>query len=81
MRIDIKMPALGDDGPGEGTISFWMVDPGEAFKKDDDLVEVLTDKATFNVPAPADGKLVEVVAGEAAKAKVGEVIGVMESTG
>lgn len=80
MAIDIKMPDLGDDGPDEGTISFWMVDAGEPFKEGDDLVEILTDKATFNVPAPADGKLIDIAAGEGAKAKVGSVIAVMEAS-
>ncbi len=79
MRIDIKMPDLGDDGPDEGAISFWMVETGEAFKEGDDLVEILTDKATFNVPAPAAGSLVEIVAVEGAKAAVGSVMAVMES--
>jgi len=79
MRIEIVMPELGEDGPDEGAVSFWMVDPGEAFKEGDDLVEILTDKATFTVPAPADGKLVDVVVNESEKAKVGAVLAVMES--
>jgi pyruvate/2-oxoglutarate dehydrogenase complex dihydrolipoamide acyltransferase (E2) component len=79
MKINIEMPMLGENGPDEGTISFWLVDPGEPFKKGDDLVEILTDKAAFKVPAPEGGRLVEIHAGEGRKAKVGNVIAVMET--
>lgn len=79
MKTEILMPELGDDGPEEGEISFWMVDVGEEFEEGDDLVEILTDKATFNIPAPSAGVMSEVLVEEGVSAKVGEVLAVIET--
>ena len=79
MRIEIQLPELGDDGPEEGQVSFWLVDAGEEVSEGDDLVEILTDKATFNIPAPAAGTLAEVLANEGDTVKVGETLAVLEA--
>ena len=44
----------------------------------EDLVEMVTDKATFNVPAPATGEIVEIVKEEDEEVAVGEVMAIME---
>ena len=79
MKVDVKLPELGEDAGEEAKVSFWYFEIGEEVKEGDDLVEMVTDKATFNVPAPADGKLVEVLVNESEKVKVGAVLAVMES--
>ena len=79
MKIELQLPEMGEDGPEEGEISYWMVDVDEEFNEGDDLVEILTDKATFNVPAPAAGKLVEILVQEGDTARVGQTLAVIES--
>ena len=77
-QVELKLPELGDDAGDEATVSFWYKDEGEEAAEGDDLVEMVTDKATFNVPCPVSGKVVEIRARDGAKVKVGEVIGILE---
>ena len=72
---------IGDSDVTEATISFWYYDVGEQVAEGDDLVEILTDKAAFNVPAPAAGRLADVAAGEGHAIKVGDVLGCIETEG
>lgn len=81
MRIEVKLPELGEDAGKEATVSFWYVEDGGAIEKDEDLVEMVTDKATFNVPAPASGVLREIKTLEGEKVEVGGLMAVIESEG
>ncbi len=81
MRTEVKLPELGEDAGKEATVSFWYVEDGGEIKKDEDLVEMVTDKATFNVPAPASGVVKEVSAVEGDKVEVGQLMAVIEGEG
>lgn len=81
MRVEVKLPDLGEDAGEEATVSFWYVEEGGEIGKDADLVEMVTDKATFNVPAPEGGVLREVAVVEGDKVKVGQLMAVIESGG
>lgn len=72
--MDVKLPDLGEDAGDEARVAFWYAEVGEHVEKDDDLVQMLTDKATFDVPSPAAGKIVELVADEDQEVKVGEIL-------
>jgi len=74
---DVKLPELAN-GVEKAVVSFWHVVVGESVSEGDDLVEMLTDKATFNVPAPVSGKVIETLAEEGQEVKVGDVIAVIE---
>ena len=76
--FEFRLPDLGADAPDEATVSFWYFEEGEDVAAKEDIVEMVTDKATFNVPCPVEGRLVEIRAGDGAKVKVGEVLGVLE---
>ncbi len=78
MDFDVKLPELGDDAGEEAEVSFWYIDPGEIIEEGDDLVEMVTDKAAFTVPAPKSGKLVDVVTPEGEMVKVGDTMGILE---
>ena len=80
MRHEIKLESLGDDGKvTEATVSFWYYDQGEDVPAGEDLVEIVTDKATFNISAPAAGVLAEVRAGEGCVVKVGDLLAILEA--
>ncbi len=81
MRTEVKLPELGEDAGKEATVSFWYVEDGGEIKKDEDLVEMVTDKATFNVPAPASGVVKEVGAVEGDKVEVGQLMAIIEGEG
>ncbi|MFP4057080.1 MAG: biotin/lipoyl-containing protein [Candidatus Brocadiia bacterium] len=79
-RIEFRLPELGDEAGDEATVSFWYYEEGERVAEGEDLVEMVTDKATFNVPSPVKGKMLEIVVGDGEKAKVGDLLAVLEGT-
>ena len=78
MATDVTLPPLGDDAPDEAEVSFWYVEEGESVEEGQDLVEMITDKAAFTIPAPAGGRLAGIRAAEGAKVQVGQVMGTIE---
>jgi len=74
---DVKLPELAKD-VNSATVSFWHVEPGEEIAEGGDLVEMLTDKATFNVPAPISGKIEKILVEEGQEVNVGDVIAVIK---
>lgn len=73
MALDLVMPQLGESVV-EGTISRWLVNQGDAVRKDQNIVTISTDKADTDVPSPVDGVLVEIVAAAGVTVKVNAVI-------
>jgi len=71
------LPELGEDVKS-AVVSYWHCDVGESVKEGADMVEMATDKATFNVPAPATGKLTEKLFNEGDTVKVGETLATIE---
>ena len=66
------------EGVIEATINKWLVAEGSLVKEDDPLVEVATDKVDSEVPSPAEGTLVSIIAKEGSITKIGDVIAVIE---
>ena len=56
--FEFKLPDLGE-GVLEGEIVAWLVKPGDVVKEDQNVVEVMTDKATISVPTPKGGKVLK----------------------
>ena len=75
--MEVKLPFLAEESP-EATVSFWLVDERDHVDEDQDIVEMTTSKAVFNVPSPASGILTEIVAREGQVVKVGEVLCIIE---
>lgn len=61
MSIEIKVPAL-PESVADATILEWHKAPGEPVKRDENLVDLETDKVVLEVPAPADGILESIIA-------------------
>ncbi|MRG91922.1 dihydrolipoamide acetyltransferase family protein [Polyangium spumosum] len=59
--IDVVMPQLGES-VAEGTVSKWLVRVGDFVTREQPLLEVSTDKADTEVPAPAAGRVTEIAA-------------------
>ncbi|NOZ20910.1 MAG: 2-oxo acid dehydrogenase subunit E2 [Planctomycetes bacterium] len=77
MDMNIIMPQLGES-IAEGKITVWLKQEGETIERDESLVEVETDKATVEVPAPASGTLKKILAGIEDVVEVGGPIAVLE---
>ena len=73
MAYDVKLPDIGE-GVAEGEIVRWLVKAGDAVKEDQPLVEVMTDKASVEIPSPRTGRIEALHAEEGAMVPVGTVI-------
>ncbi|WMT51489.1 MAG: dihydrolipoamide acetyltransferase family protein [Ferroplasma sp.] len=69
----VSLPPIGE-GIQEGEIVKWNVKPGDMVKKDDELVEVMTDKITVKIPSPVAGKIVKTLVSEGETAMIGDAI-------
>jgi 2-oxoisovalerate dehydrogenase E2 component (dihydrolipoyl transacylase) len=76
----IKMPQLGESVT-EGTVDKWLKHEGDFVKRDEPLVEVVTDKVNAEIPSPFEGKLVKISVSEGETVRVGSVIGQIEVAG
>ncbi len=71
--MDFSLPQLGE-GIYEAELVRWLIKPGDVVKRGQALVEVMTDKATMEVPAPFAGAIVSTNGQPGERIKVGDVI-------
>jgi 2-oxoisovalerate dehydrogenase E2 component (dihydrolipoyl transacylase) len=76
----IKMPQLGESVT-EGTVDKWLKREGDFVKRDEPLVEVVTDKVNAEIPSPFEGKLVKITVTEGETVRVGAVLAQIEVAG
>ncbi len=74
MATEIRMPRLGHSMT-EGTVVAWLAKPGDTVQAGQIILTIETDKAEYEVEAPADGLLSEPLVVEAATAPVEAVLG------
>ncbi len=79
-EMDVMVPTLGESVT-EATVSTWFKKPGESFVADEMLCELETDKVSVEVPAPAAGVLVKLLAEEGATVEAGGKLAVMSTDG
>ncbi|MFV3407041.1 2-oxo acid dehydrogenase subunit E2 [Bdellovibrio bacteriovorus] len=77
---DVKLPELGE-GVTEGELVKWLVKPGDSVKADQAIAEVLTDKATVEVPTPVAGVVKELKFKSGDVVKVGSTMIILEGAG
>jgi len=69
---EVRLPDLGE--VAEVTITNWLKQEGDTVAAGEDLLEVETEKTTFVVAAPADGRIVRVLKKQGEKAKRDELL-------
>jgi 2-oxoglutarate dehydrogenase E2 component (dihydrolipoamide succinyltransferase) len=75
----IRMPALGESVV-EGTVGKWLVQEGQRVEKDQSVVEILTDKADSEVPAPDAGTVTKILVHEGDVVAVGDALCEVDSS-
>jgi pyruvate dehydrogenase E2 component (dihydrolipoamide acetyltransferase) len=75
----VILPELGE-GVDKATVSYWYYKEGERVSEKDDLVELTTDKATFNLPSPSTGTVTEIFFHEGDSVNVGETLAIIEES-
>ncbi|MEW6402086.1 MAG: dihydrolipoamide acetyltransferase family protein [Chloroflexota bacterium] len=73
MATKVLVPRLGE-GVDEVTVTKWLKQEGDTINELEPLLEVNTDKVDTEIPAPASGTVLKIVAQEGVPAKVGEVL-------
>ena len=77
-RYIFKLPDLGE-GTVDAEIVSWRVKPGDTIAEDEPMVEMMTDKATVEVPAPVSGRVISVRGEPGEKVPVGSELAVFET--
>ena len=73
MIIEIKVPALSES-VAEATLLSWHKKIGDSINRDENLIDIETDKVVLELPSPDDGVLVEVIKNDGDTVTAGEVI-------
>ena len=73
MLIEVKVPQLSES-VSEATLVAWHKKVGEAVSRDENLIDIETDKVVLETPAPADGVLAEIIQADGASVTSGELI-------
>jgi len=69
----VVLPELGEQIT-EATVACWHVQVGDQVKRDDDIVELVTDKASFQVPSESDGVIDAICFEEGKRVKIGATL-------
>jgi 2-oxoglutarate dehydrogenase E2 component (dihydrolipoamide succinyltransferase) len=78
MQVEVKVPQLSES-VSEATLVAWRKKQGEAVKRDENLIDIETDKVVLELPAPADGVLVKVIKNDGESVQSGDVIAVLDT--
>lgn len=78
MQIEVKVPQLSES-VAEATLLAWHKKAGQAVKRDENLIDIETDKVVMELPAPADGVIVKVLVADGATVTSGQVIALLDT--
>lgn len=78
MAIEVKVPLL-PESVSDATVSTWHKKAGDTVKRDENIVDLETDKVMLEVPAPADGVIKEIIKPTGSTVNAEEVIAVIEA--
>ena len=79
MSIEVRVPTL-PESVADATLVTWHKKPGDAVSRDENLVDLETDKVMLEIPAPADGVLGEILQEDGATVTAGDVIATIEKS-
>src|SRR5215218_7667838 len=77
-QIEVKVPQLSES-VSEATLVAWRKKAGEAVKRDENLIDVETDKVVLELPAPADGVLAKIIKQDGESVTSGDVIAILDT--
>ena len=76
--VQVKVPQLSES-VSEATLLAWHKKPGEQVHRDENLIDVETDKVVLELPSPVDGVLVSIVKGDGSTVVAGEEIATIDT--
>ena len=78
MQVEVKVPQLSES-VSEATLVAWRKKAGEAVKRDENLIDVETDKVVLELPSPVDGVIAKIVKNDGDSVTSGEVIAIIDT--
>ena len=78
MQIEVKVPALSES-VSEASLVSWHKKAGDAVKRDENLIDIETDKVVMELPAPADGLIVKILMPDGSSVTSGDIIAVIDT--
>src|SRR5881394_2641821 len=78
MQVEVKVPQLSES-VSEATLVSWKKKAGEAVKRDENLIDIETDKVVLELPAPADGVLAKIIKNDGDSVTSGDVIAILDT--
>ena len=78
-QVKVIMPQMGES-VAEGTVAKWLKKPGDRVEKDENILEISTDKIDAEIPAPASGFLTSVIVEEGRIVEVGTALAIIADT-
>ncbi len=78
MRVEVKVPQL-PESVTEATLVSWHKKPGDAVSRDENLIDVETDKVVLELPAPVSGALAEILKGDGSTVAGQDVIAIIDT--
>ena len=78
MQIEVKVPALSES-VAEASLVSWHKKAGEFVKRDENLIDIETDKVVMEIPAPADGVIVKILKADGSAVVSGDVIAMIDT--
>src|SRR5258706_8934425 len=78
MLVEVKVPALSE-AVAEATLLSWHKKQGEFVKRDENLIDIETDKVVLELPAPVSGVLSKVIKGDGGTVASNEVIATIDT--
>src|SRR5207253_10461493 len=79
-RYVVKLPDIGE-GTTEAEIVAWHISPGQVIREEDPLVDIMTDKATVEIPSPVAGTVVTIEGAVGEKRTVGSLLVTLDVVG
>ena len=76
--IEVKVPQLSES-VAEATLLVWHKKVGQSVTRDENLVDVETDKVVMELPAPTDGVITQIIKGDGSLVVAGEVIAILDT--
>ncbi len=80
MLVEVKVPQLSES-VAEATLLTWHKKPGDAVKRDENLVDIETDKVVLETPAPDSGVIVKIIKGDGSTVTSNELIAQIDTKG
>lgn len=77
MSIEVKVPVL-PESVADATVAAWHKKPGDSVRRDENLLDLETDKVVLEVPSPVDGVVSKIVRDSGETVNSGELLGVIE---